>query len=330
MNIKAFSNGQQSTGVRTLTGNHVVILMRTQNEPVLLARALASVLAQTHTGWHVYLIDDDKNPDAVDALVRRYDTAFDGRLTLMRHTGAGNLSTEASLNAALRLSRGNFVAVHDSDDSWHPEFLAATTAFLGNEANRSHAAVVTHCATVSEHIEDDVCIVEQYQLYGRFNAEMVDFEAMLRVNQFPSISLLTRRSVIDRIGEFDENTPVLGGWDYNIRILQEGDIGVIPDILAYCHQRRVVDGADDASGSGEDKRRLTKDKNNLIRSMIQANPGYAAFIRVIDQLLAQDREKVAHEYESTNRMMAQMSGVVDQISALVDQIAKLYAESRRN
>jgi len=36
----------------------VAIIMRTKNRPILLARALKSVLEQEYQNWHLYLIND--------------------------------------------------------------------------------------------------------------------------------------------------------------------------------------------------------------------------------------------------------------------------------
>ena len=37
-------------------------------------------------------------------------------------------------------------------------------------------------------------------------------------NRFPPISFLFRRSVYDKIGGFDEELPVLGDWDFNLKV----------------------------------------------------------------------------------------------------------------
>jgi hypothetical protein len=39
------------------------------------------------------------------------------------------------------------------------------------------------------------------------------------------------------VGAFREDLPVLGDWDFNVRFLKAYEIGVIPRILAYYHDR---------------------------------------------------------------------------------------------
>src|SRR5699024_6623890 len=56
-------------------------------------------------------------------------------------------------------------------------------------------------------------------------------------NRFPPISFLFRRSVYDKLDGFDESLPVLGDWDFHLRVLMEGNIHVIPKGLANYHFR---------------------------------------------------------------------------------------------
>jgi GT2 family glycosyltransferase len=60
---------------------------------------------------------------------------------------------------------------------------------------------------------------------------------MLQRNLFPPISLLYRREVFEAIGGYDESMAVLGDWDFNIKVLVRGDIGVLPEALANYHVR---------------------------------------------------------------------------------------------
>ena len=47
----------------------VAVVMRTKDRPVLLPRALASVLSQTHQNWRLYLVNDGGDRQAFDAVL---------------------------------------------------------------------------------------------------------------------------------------------------------------------------------------------------------------------------------------------------------------------
>jgi len=53
----------------------------------------------------------------------------------------------------------------------------------------------------------------------------------------PPITLLLRRALLARIGDYNEALPVLGDWEFILRVLTVGDLGAIEAPLAYYHHR---------------------------------------------------------------------------------------------
>ncbi|HYZ63112.1 MAG TPA: hypothetical protein VE650_11720, partial [Acetobacteraceae bacterium] len=66
----------------------------------------------------------------------------------------------------------------------------------------------------------------------------VELQAMLAWNRFSPVSFLFERSVFDEIGYFDETLPACGDWEFGIRFLLRYEIAVLPQTLAFWHQRR--------------------------------------------------------------------------------------------
>jgi len=289
--------------------------MRTKNRPILLARAFASVLSQMHADWHLYLVNDGGDARVVDELVERYARQFAGRMTVIHHEKS--LGMEAASNAALHRSTGDFIVVHDDDDSWHPDFLAATTSFLRNPANDHYAAALSHCTIIYERIGIG-CVIEELRVDG-FCPEQIDLGDMIQQNRFPPISLLIRRSTVDVIGDYNENLPVLGDWDYNLRILFMGDIGVIPRKLAYYHHRRSVEqnayGNTVIAGVARHELYITLYRNSMLRHMVQTDPGRIAVIHIL-------AKQASKNHEDLSRRLIQVEQVVielRQIAAMVNQ-----------
>ncbi len=99
---------------------------------------------------------------------------------------------------ALDASEGDFVCLHDDDDSWHPDFLAHRVRFLRAPEHAGHVAAVCHCTTVHERVDGDG-IVEAHRRHGLHSPARVDDAQMLRANQVPPISLLMRRRTVDAV-----------------------------------------------------------------------------------------------------------------------------------
>ena len=80
-----------------------------------LSQTLDSVLGQTYRPLEV-LLSDDGSTDGTPQIAARYSK----RIRYLTHANTG---PGAARNRGLRLARGDFVALLDADDLWHPEKL---------------------------------------------------------------------------------------------------------------------------------------------------------------------------------------------------------------
>jgi glycosyltransferase involved in cell wall biosynthesis len=103
----------------------VSVIMPAYNVEPYIGEAIESVIAQTYTDWELLIIDDG-SPDESGAVAASY-AACDRRIRVAHQANAG---LSAARNHAIRLARGQFVAILDSDDLWQPSFLAAQMALL--------------------------------------------------------------------------------------------------------------------------------------------------------------------------------------------------------
>jgi glycosyltransferase involved in cell wall biosynthesis len=98
-----------------------------------IARALASVFAQTFTDFEVIVVDDG-SPDGAElqAAVEPFRDRI--RLIVQDNRGAG-----AARNTGIRASAGRLIAFLDADDEWLPEFLERQVTLI--ESDRGCALV---------------------------------------------------------------------------------------------------------------------------------------------------------------------------------------------
>lgn len=285
-----FPNSERSPIV---ADGRVAILMRTKNRPVLLARALASVRSQTYSNWHLHLINDGGDKEELEALVAPYREVFEGRLTVKHH--ATSLGMEAASNSGLEDVDADYIVVHDDDDSWRPTFLERTVRFLENPDNAAFGAVAARCEVIHEEIADERVIQKSREEFGYWK-ERIDLMDMLQTNSIPPICLLMRTHITDMIGPFNSNLPVLGDWDYNLRLLMVADIGTINTPLAYYHHR--VASNDDYGNTvhAQNHRHLdyrTLYRNSLVRSLLTEQPGSAGLMHVLLARIDQVEQQVA-------------------------------------
>jgi hypothetical protein len=95
----------------------VSVVIPSFNRADLLPETLEAVLGQTSPAEQVIVVDDGST-DGTPAMV---EASFGSRVTLRRIANSGDL---AARNRGLAAASGDLVAFCDSDDLWHPDFLA--------------------------------------------------------------------------------------------------------------------------------------------------------------------------------------------------------------
>ncbi len=217
-----------------MSNDRVAVITRTRNRPLLLARAVASVLGQTHDDWVHVIVNDGGDPAAVTALVERHSAAYRGRMQVLHHAVPAGM--EGASNAGIAASQSAWLAVHDDDDSWHPAFLARTLAAIRAHPLPECQGGIAWTTRVVERIEgEQVRTLRRISYNGGLRT--VELWRLLQKNLFPPISFVFARAAAVAAGGFDPALPVLGDWDFNLRFCARFEIAVVPEHLAFYHHR---------------------------------------------------------------------------------------------
>ena len=209
----------------------VLIVMRTRWRMQRLPRAIRSVLAQTHRDWFLQVVNDGGPSHLVEGEIAPYRHLMEGRFGLLHFDQQRGM--EAASNAGIAAAEGEFLAIHDDDDRWAPEFLERMIDFL--ESSDAAAAV---CRS---QIVEEVWNGSRYSVRARFDfgpdLDRITSTDLKSRNLFPPIALLLRRNAFQAVGAFAEELPALGDWHFNRRLVLLGPIAVWPEVLAFCHRR---------------------------------------------------------------------------------------------
>jgi len=100
----------------------VSVILAVHNREGSVARAIASVLAQTYSPLELIVVDDGST-DGTRGVVE----GFGAQVTLLARAHSG---VYAARNTGLRRARGELVAFIDSDDAWLPDKLAAQVPLM--------------------------------------------------------------------------------------------------------------------------------------------------------------------------------------------------------
>ncbi len=216
----------------------VGIITRTKDRPVLLKRALESVVNQSYEDWHLVIVNDGGDPVAVDRLVNHYATQLRDRISVIHNPSS--LGMEAASNKGIRSIKTRYLAIHDDDDSWAPEFLTITVAEIEPICYKfpQVAGVITLANMIYERIVGNQVTINRTEPYWASEKRgFVMLDEVLGGNQFAPIQFLFRYDAAEAIDFFRADLPVLGDWDFNIRFLSHYDVYIIPQFLAFYHHR---------------------------------------------------------------------------------------------
>lgn len=211
----------------------VAIITRTKDRGILLERAIKSIHQQTMTSFVHVIINDAGDPKVVDELVEKYKDIIKGRVKVIHNTESHGM--EAASNKAIKSVDSEFVAIHDDDDSWHPDFLNATTEHL--YLTGGMGVVVTTDQVIERIVGNSVHVVETRRWLPE--THYVSMYKMCRDNYATPITFLYKRSVFKEIGYYDENLKVCGDWDFGLRFIRKWDIEFLNTeyALAFYHHR---------------------------------------------------------------------------------------------
>lgn len=221
----------------------VAVLVRTKDRPRFLRRALANIAEQTFTDYTVCVINDGGDESATRAILQASPLAHllegDAPRLMLLTTSGGNM--EAASNAGLAATDSKFVAIHDDDDLWAPEFLERTVGAL-----RASEALI--CSTrVVERYERETPEGE-FEVYEEriFHDGLPGFglQFLYRTNRAVPIGILYRRRLHELVGFYDESLPVVGDWEFNLRAAAVTEVLLVDEPLAYWSLRPEADGAE--------------------------------------------------------------------------------------
>ena len=203
----------------------VTVVIPTYNRAHLITRALRSVLAQTFTDFEIIVVDDGSTDDTETVVI----SLDDARVHYYRQPNAG---ASAARNYGMREAKGEFIAFLDSDDEWFPNKLELQVARF-RELPNTVGMLYTGSQTVTEGSPPETFIPSQRgNLYRQLLEQNV---------AHGTSSVMIRRSVVERVGYFDEQFPAIEDYDYWVRVSTCFEIDFVPAPLMRYHDAATPD-----------------------------------------------------------------------------------------
>jgi glycosyltransferase involved in cell wall biosynthesis len=276
----------------------VSVIMPAYNVATYIGAAIASVAAQTVGNWELLVVNDGSTDTTYETAQRL--AAGDERIRLLTKANGG-IST--ARNLAIAASRGEYIAILDSDDLWEPTYLEEQLAVF------------------QRHPEVDIVTGNGWFLGSRLHGQLArpcpdtrpqpTLRTILADETAIFIMSMFRRRVYEAIGAFDETLRTNEDYDYWLRAALAG-FRFWRNDRPLCHYRRRDD-----SVSAVDVNMLAGILRvyRKIRPLLQDRP---AELRTLDaQVVRFERECLAAQ--------ARMALTTGDTAAAASHLSALYA-----
>jgi glycosyltransferase involved in cell wall biosynthesis len=197
----------------------VTVLMPVRNGEPFVRDAIASILAQTWTGYEFVIVDDgstDGTPGAIASFA-------DPRIRVITNRSPEGLPR--ALNRGLAAARAPLVARHDGDDLAHPARLETQITFLRN--NPEVVLLGTQVRVVDERGRRR----HAAGWHKGLTHDAIRFQSMFD-NPFIHSSVLFRRDVVrDELGGYDPSFVSAEDFDLWSRVAERYPVRNLPQRL---------------------------------------------------------------------------------------------------
>ena len=203
--------------MRRLDHPRVSAIITTYNCQAFISDAITSVLSQTRP-VDEFIIVDDGSTDATRTVIQRF-SGYGIQLITQENQGPG-----AARNTGIRASSGDLIAFLDCDDIWLPHKTQVQADYLKGWPRDS--LVGAHSWWWNTY--SDVWTVKR-----RGIPRGKDKAPEILIHNFvgnPSATLF-RRELFEQVGIFDESLHWGEDWELWMRILQQLEMGFIPEPL---------------------------------------------------------------------------------------------------
>ncbi len=188
----------------------VSVILPTFNRAWSINQAVDSVLAQDYPALELIVVDDGSTDNTLELLEQ-----YNNDIIVLKQA---NMGVSAARNTGIRKSRGEFIALLDSDDMWDKRKISCQVDFF------------------TEHPDAMICQTEEIWIRNgrRVNPRIkhkkpsgMIFEPCLNMCLISPSAVMMKRTVFDMKGFFDEAMTVCEDYDMWLRISADTPVFLI-------------------------------------------------------------------------------------------------------
>lgn len=192
-------------------------ILATHNGAATIRNALASIAAQNYLRQQVILIDNGSS-DTTASIIAKWCASSELSTRVIKNTT--NIGLTRALNQGLAVASGSLIARIDDDDVWEPGKLAAQATFMSE-----HPAIGVVGTWYTNVRPGQIRAVELPVADASIRS------SMWRRNPFGHSTVVMRKSVLETVGDYDEQLQYAQDRDLWFRLMPHTQFYNIPKQL---------------------------------------------------------------------------------------------------
>lgn len=176
----------------------VSVIMTVYNQELYLSEAIECIINQTYRNLELIIVDDGSDDNTLN-IINKYKV-IDDRIEFISRENKGRVD---SLNEAIRLSTGQYIAIMDGDDITSTERIEKEAAFL--DINREVYLVGAKIELQFDSVQNEKTIKERNRALKISNSELDRSDVFSSINDSFKIchgTWMFRRELFDFVGGY--------------------------------------------------------------------------------------------------------------------------------
>lgn len=249
----------------------ISIIIPCYNQVAFLPETLQSVLDQSYEHWECIIVNDGSLDNTEEVALEWCQK--DSRFNYLKKENGGLSSAR---NAGLKIAKGEYIQFLDSDDILEKDKLLQQSSFF-----QTNIDIIVSGYRYFESSEG----ISKLRIFGRYGAlpenvitsnDNVDVIHLFnRRNPFVVCAPLYKKSVFDRVGNFDEQLNAYEDWDFHLRCALKK---IIFHHSGYTDNSKVLVRLHDNSMTRDSKR--MRENYLRFREKFNSNPDYIAYFGI--------------------------------------------------
>lgn len=197
----------------------VSVIIPNYNYGRFLSSAIESVIAQTYSNIEIIVVNNGSTDDSLSILSR-----YSEKITIVNQA---NLGQSGARNSGLLESKGDYIAFLDADDYWTSNKIEKQIRILRPETQLVYSGITK----VSESKgASNVLVSPQYR--GDCRKYFTEKPGVSIVLSGESTALFSR-SLLKKVGIFDQNLNGAAGWDFFRRCANFTEFDFVDEPLTF-------------------------------------------------------------------------------------------------